>query len=160
MTDQLNNDLADLRQMLDVIDQMVQATSNQVAMLPGGAGASGAATTGATETMTDTAETGAMGMGLAVTGMFNTEPMLPVMAQNLQTMSSELRTMLDNLAAAGTAGATGTGEAGATTTTTDTATTTDTTGTPTGAATGDTMLTSLGGPSVSPILEMMGHSLA
>ena len=112
----MNGGGADLSPMLDILDQMVQATISQVPTLSGmpGATATGTTTdtigTDATDAATDTLAMGAM------TGAFDPSPMLPAMAQTLQAMAGQLRGMMDTMN-----GMTGATDTGATATTTDTA---------------------------------------
>lgn len=91
----MNGGGADLSPMLDILDQMVQATISQLPTLSGMPGATATGTT--TDTVgTDAtdAATATMAMG-AMTGAFDPSPMLPAMAQTLQAMADQLRGMTD-----------------------------------------------------------------
>ncbi|MCE7987394.1 MAG: hypothetical protein DYG89_40015 [Caldilinea sp. CFX5] len=131
--DAMSSDWADVRTMLDIVDQMVQATADQV----GGA-------TDATDTTASTDITGTM-----MSGSLATAALLPDMVQTLQAMSIQLRMSLD--AMNGMTGATDTGS---------TATTTDTTGTMTDTTDSDMMgMGMMGMPDLRQSMQAMGMAL-
>jgi hypothetical protein len=169
-SDTMTTDLVDMRAMLDIMDQLLQATISQMqGMTNTTAGALGAtAPLTDTTTVTDTAGTGdtgvemnsanMMGMHLAGMGMLDPGPMLPLMAQTAQTTISQLRTMLDAMDPA--TGSTGNTDGQTTNAITDTGSLTDTAGT---GATGDeaagTDSTGTGAASIAPMIQMMGKAM-
>ena len=129
--DAMNGAWSDLGAMLDILDQMVQATTGQLPTLRGMPGATATGTT--TATAATSAMTGTTGTG-AQAGSFDTAVMLPAMAQTLQSMADQLR------------GMTGATDTGATDTTTATA------------GMGSDMMGS-GTPTVRYALQSMGQAM-
>ena len=101
MGDTMNSTGSDLSPMLDILEQMVQATIGQLPTLSGmpGATATGTTTDTTTSTTTNTVDSAATGtatdtVGMGVmTGTFDPSPLLPVMAQTLQAMADQLSGM-------------------------------------------------------------------
>lgn len=132
--DTMNGNGADLSPMLDILDQMVQATISQVPTLSGMPGATATGTTTDTMGVGPTgAATDTMAMG-TMTGAFDPSPMLPAMIQTLQAMADQLR------------GMTG-------------ATAMDVTGTTTGTTGTSTDMMGMGTPSLRHAMQAMGQSM-